>query len=77
MVNINKLKGKIVENNTSVEKLSMLICINTSTFYRKLNDNGETFTIREADAICKELKLTKDEVNEIFFSQYVARCANN
>lgn len=77
MVNVNKLKGRIVENNSSVEKLSEKIDMNKSTFYRKLNnENGNSFTILEATLISKELNLTMDEVNEIFFGQYVACDAN-
>lgn len=72
MVNVNKLKGKIVECGLNVEKLSEKIGINAATFYRKMNDNGENFTIKEADIISRELMLTCDEVNAIFFSQFVA-----
>jgi predicted transcriptional regulator len=72
VVNVNKLKGKIVENGMSVTDLAEMINIDKATFYRKLNANGETFLIKEADAIAKALKLTGDEVNAIFFAQYVA-----
>lgn len=72
MVNVNKLKAKIVENEMNVEELSRRIGIDKATFYRKLSANGETFLIKEADAISKELQLTREEVNAIFFSQYVA-----
>lgn len=72
MVNVNKLKGKIVENGMSVTDLADMIHIDKATFYRKLNANGETFLIKEADAIAKALNLTGEEVNAIFFAQYVA-----
>lgn len=72
MVNVNKLRGKIVECGLNVEKLAELIGIDKSTFYRKLMNDGETFTIGEADAIARELGLTGEEVNAIFFSQFVA-----
>lgn len=72
MVNTNKLKGKIVENGLSVQQLAEIVNIDKATFYRKLQSNGETFLIREADAISKALHLTLDEVNAIFFAQYVA-----
>jgi|GEM_PF-212532 len=76
MVNINKLKGKIVECEMSIELLAKKIGIDKATIYRKLNANGENFTIREAGLIAKALELTRDEVNAIFFSQYVAFGAN-
>lgn len=75
VVNVNKLKGKIVENELTAEKLAELIGIDRATLYRKLSSNGESFTIREADSICKELGLTAQEANDIFFSQYVAQNA--
>lgn len=72
MVNINKLRGKIVECGLNIEELARKIGIDRATLYRKINSNGKNFTIEEADLISKELNLTYDEVNSIFFSQYVA-----
>ena len=72
MVNINKLKGKIVEKGLNVSKLAKLINVDTSTLYRKINNNGDTLTIKEADSIVKILNLSLDEANAIFFSQFVA-----
>ncbi|MGB4018175.1 MAG: helix-turn-helix transcriptional regulator [Syntrophomonadaceae bacterium] len=72
MVNINKLKGKIVENGLTIEKLADNIGIDRSTLYRKINNNGETFTIKEADLILNALNLTAEEAKAIFFSQFVA-----
>lgn len=72
MVNINKLKGKIVENNLTIEKLADLIGIDRSTLYRKFGNKGENFTIKEANLIAKALNLTAAEVNSIFFAQIVA-----
>lgn len=72
MVNINKLKGKIVERGMSMETLADLTGLSRATLYRKINANGEDFTIREADSIAHALELTYEEVNAIFFSQFVA-----
>lgn len=72
MVNVNKLRGKIVECDMNVEKIAEMIGMDKSTLYRKINSNGENFTIKEADLIAKALKLTYQEVNAIFFSQFVA-----
>lgn len=72
MVNILKLKGKIVECGTNIEELSKNIGINKSTFYRKLNSNGEEFSVREVTFMIRTLNLSLNEVNEIFFSQFVA-----
>ena len=72
MVNINKLKGKIVENGLTVEGLAEKLGVDRSTLYRKLNAEGETFTIKDANMICKALELNIQEATAIFFSQYVA-----
>ena len=65
MVNVNKLKGKIVECGLRIGK-------DRATLYRRLNSDGKDFTIEEADLIAKTLNLTYSEVNAIFFNQYVA-----
>lgn len=75
MVNVNKLKAKMVELGTNVDELSEKIGMDRATFYRRLSANGQTFLIKEADAISKELGMTREEVNEIFFSQFVAQYA--
>lgn len=72
VVNINKLKGRIIECGMNVEKVAEIIGMDKSTLYRKINSNGENFTIKEADLIANALKLTYHEVNAIFFSQFVA-----
>ena len=72
MVNVSKLKGKIVEKNMSVEEVAKRVNIDRATFYRKLAQNGESFSIREADAIVKALDLDGLEASAIFFSQFVA-----
>lgn len=66
MVNVNKLRGKIVENAVNVEYIAKVIGIDRSTMYRKINSNGENITIKEAAIMAKELKLTRDEINDIF-----------
>lgn len=72
MVNVKKLKGKLVECGMNVETVADQMGMDKATFYRRLANNGDTFTIGEADEISKILGLTRNEVNEIFFAQYVA-----
>ncbi len=72
MVNINKLKGKIVERGMNVGSVAKAIGINHATLYRKLNADGENISIKEACLIGKTLKLSVTEMNEIFFAQFVA-----
>ncbi len=72
MINIHKLKGKIVERQLSIEKLAEQLDMDKSTLYRKLSNGGEALTIRDVDGIVKALRLSLEEANSIFFSQFVA-----
>lgn len=71
MVDVPKLKGKIVERNTTQEELANKIGIDKSTFYRKMKQNGN-FSIKEVNLIVSTLNLSKDEAMSIFFSDTVA-----
>ena len=66
MVKINKLKAKIIENGLSIEQLCAKIPMNKSTFHRRMKNS--TFIIKDVVVIAKELNLTTEEVNDIFFS---------
>lgn len=44
-VNVNKLKGKIVENGMTVSALAEKIGVDRATLYRKLSNNGETMKV--------------------------------
>lgn len=66
MVNVDKLRGKIVECRMTVDEVAKAIGSNAATLYRRLNGGGGTFTIDEADKIAKILSLTADELNIIF-----------
>lgn len=70
MLDVQKLKGKIVEKGKSVESVSAELGINPATFYRKLKNNS--FEINEADKLVDILTLTNEEAIAIFFSHIVA-----
>ena len=76
MVNVDKLRGKIVERRMKVPELAKVVGIDSTTLYRRLNGGGGAFTIEEADRIATALTLTAEELNHIFFAQYVAQNAN-
>jgi DNA-binding phage protein len=71
-VNLNKLRGKIVENELNVSKLATSLGIDRSTLYRKLNEEGDKLTIKEANQIVDILHLSKEEAMSIFFKHLVA-----
>lgn len=67
MVNVNKLRGKMVEFEYNVERLAKEANIDKSRLYRRFQ-NPEEFTIKEANQIINILNLTPDEILAIFFS---------
>ena len=72
MVDVNKLRGKLAERRMSFEQLASKMDLSTSTIYRKINENGETITVVEANKIVEILELDPAEAMSIFFSQFVA-----
>ncbi len=71
-VNSNKLKAKIVENGMNVSELAVKIGMDKSTLYRKIASDGESMTVKDANAIVRALNLTSADALAIFFSQLVA-----
>ena len=72
MVDIQRLKGKIIEKGFTVLTLSDQIGIDRTTLYRRFSDHGKSFTIGEIEQIVSVLHLTEQEAREIFFVQEVA-----
>lgn len=72
MANMKKLKLKLKAKGLSVEDVSKKMGINRATFYRKIKNDGETFTVGDIDKISRILGLQVAEINEIFFAQNVA-----
>lgn len=72
MVNIRKLRAKLVEKDISVIELASIIGIDKSIVYRKLNKSGESFTVSDVEKIAKALSLTCEDINDIFFANVVA-----
>lgn len=72
MVHVNKLKGKFVENGYKMTDIADQIGMDRATLYRRLKDGGDDFTVKEVMDLSKILKLSGDEINEIFFTNVVA-----
>lgn len=66
-MNINKLRGKIVENDLTVEKLADRIEVDRTTLYRKLRE-PEKITIGMALKIKDALKMSNADALDIFLS---------
>ena len=72
MVNIPKLRGKIVEKKMTIGALAKKTGIKKDRLYRRLSGNGEDITIEEASAISAALEFTGSDVNEVFFAKIIA-----
>ena len=67
--NMNLLRGKIAEKRMTNEELAQKIGVDASTFYRKIKDEGVTFTVGQMHKIVEVLGLTNDEATAIFCSR--------
>ena len=68
MVNINKLRGKIVERGLNVPEVAKRMGMDKATLYRRFAD-GDTFTLGEVSKITEILGLSHEEAVAIFISQ--------
>lgn len=66
-MDINKLKGKMVERQVNVETLAKMIGAERSSLYRKFN-NAEKITVGEAVRIKSALGLSDAEACSIFLA---------
>lgn len=66
-MNAELLKIKIKECGKSIGAVASDINVDESTFYRKLQKNGETFTVAQAAAIKDALGLSAREAFDIFY----------
>lgn len=73
MVNLNKLKAKMVERGLTVREVAVQMGFDRSTLYRKMNDTqGESFTVGEVRRLSEILELSPQDITEIFFNRGVA-----
>ena len=57
------------QNFLADEAVASAIGMDRSTFYRKLKDGGEKFTIGEIHGIVSAVPLSREEAIDIFFTQ--------
>lgn len=63
-----ELKKIMSDKGISVTELANYMGIDDSTLYRKLAQDGEAFTIKEANNIVKYLQISKRDASRIFFA---------
>lgn len=72
MVDVLRLKAKVLEKGFTIASLADAMQIDRTTLYRRIADEGKSFTIGELDKIVTTLSLTEEEVKCIFFVSKVA-----
>jgi len=70
-INLNKLRGRIVEHGLTIEELAQRMDIHPSTFYRRMH-SSDGFTVGELQKMLKILKLSAKDISDIFFGGGVA-----
>ena len=68
MANVTALKKTIKEHGETVESVAKKLGIDTSTFYRKLAENGESITVAQVDSMRRILSPNADDAESIFFA---------
>ena len=66
-MNIDKLKGKLVEKKKTYEECSKAIGVTITTFSNKMNGNSK-FYVEEINNLSKYLELTIEEKVDIFLN---------
>ena len=72
MVKIESLKEKMKEKGITVQEAAKVVGVDQSTFYRKLERQGENFTIIQAQKLVNFLGLSAEDACVIFFNQKLA-----
>jgi hypothetical protein len=67
MLDVKKFRSALILKGETYKNIAELLNINVTTLYRKLNGESD-FYRSEIDTIAKHLKLTLEEVEEIFFA---------
>lgn len=71
MVDMRKLKARMVESGTGMPRLAEATSRSRSSLYRVLQ-HPEKLTVRDVRAIAATLRLSADDVQAIFFAPDVA-----
>lgn len=74
-MNLKYLNEKIKESRISITAFAEWLGISRQSFYQKINGKYE-FKSSEVATLCRILRLSEDEKQEIFFADAVDKTAN-
>ena len=72
MINLDKLRLTMAARGVKIADICEKLGINESTFYRRLNRGGIKFTVHEVAVMSSVMKLSAQEMQDIFFEQELA-----
>ena len=67
-MDVFRFKKIVQDSGLSVADLCAALQIDVSTYYRKMNGGGETFTVAQAKTLARVLDIPPSEASEIFLS---------
>lgn len=73
MINTSKLKGRITERRTTIQKLAKIVKLTPYTLGRQIS-NKSKMSIDTAARLGIELLIPESEMTEYFFVEKVAKC---
>lgn len=65
-IDTEALKSRMASCGVTVSELSKALDIDESTYYRRMANDGNTFTVKQAQQIATILHLSKKEATAIF-----------
>lgn len=71
-MNTEALKTFMETAGISAKQMANVIGVDVSTWYRKLQTNGDSFTIREMNTMIRRCNMSTVEAANIFFNEKLA-----
>ena len=68
-VNVDMLKEKIAKSGITVKEIVSHLEMDESTYYRKISNNGNAFTVAQIQKLVDLLKLNKTDACNIFLKE--------
>lgn len=72
MVNVTRLREVLAEQQITYDDVARSLGVDRATFYRRLAQQGAKFTVEEVGKLAEMLKLTPQEMQDIFFDRELA-----
>ena len=71
-MNVEKMKRFMKERGLTPKDMANAAEINESTWFRKMNRDGDTVTVKEMNMIINAFGIPKAEAADIFFNEKLA-----